>query len=127
MTSLALFLLAGAAWLGKGVGDGRRRLSLECEGVGVLAPLEGLLVDWGSLLEEVIVGIEHGQALVDAESIVLQYQRRLVGLAVDISRLVCLLDKGLVDAGPEVEEDVEEVGRLETNSADHLEAGLLED
>ena len=27
-------------------------------------------------------------------------------------------------AGPEVEEDVEEVGRLETNSANHLEASL---
>ena len=127
MTSLALFLLAGAAWLGKGVGDGRRRLSLECEGVGVLAPLESLLVDWGSLLEEVLVGIEHGQALFDAMSNVLQDQRWVVGLAVDLGRLVSLLDKGPMGAGPEVEEDVEEVGRLETNSADHLEAGLLED
>ena len=93
----------------------------------MLASLEGLLVDWGSLLEEVLVGIEHGQALVDAKSNVLQYQRRVVGLAVDIGRLVSLLDKGPMGAGPEVEEDVEEVGRLKANSADHLEAGLLED
>ena len=87
----------------------------------MLAPLEGLLVDWGSLLEEVLVGIEHGQALFDAMSNVLQDQRWVVGLAVDLGRLVSLLDKGPIGASPEVKEDVEEVGRLETNSADHLE------
>ena len=75
----------------------------------MLAPLESLLVDWGSLLEEVLVGIEHGQALVDVKSNVLQYQRRVVGLAVDIGRLVSLLDKGPMGTGPEVKEDVEEV------------------
>ena len=87
----------------------------------MLAPLESLLVDWGSLLEEVLVGIEHGQALFDAMSNVLQDQRWVVGLAVDLGRLVSLLDKGPIGASPEVKEDVEEVGRLETNSADHLE------
>ena len=51
----------------------------------------------------------------------------MVGLVVDVDGQVPLLDKGPVGAGPEVEEDVQEVSCLEVNSADHLNAVLLED
>ena len=56
--------------------------------VVVLAPQQRLLVHRHGLLEELLAGVQHGEALVDAQSDV------LVGLVVDVDGQVPLLDKG---------------------------------
>ena len=95
--------------------------------MGVLAPPQRLLVHRHGLVEQLLVGVQHREPLVDAQADVHEHTGRVVGLAVDIGGQVPLLDEGPVGAGPQVKEDVEEVGCLEADRADHLEPVLLED
>ena len=53
--------------------------------VVVLAPQQRLLVHRHGLLEELLAGVQHGEALVDAQSNVLQDFGGVVGLVVDVA------------------------------------------